>query len=172
METWGEGVEKLRNKTMALHAAAVTGVRPAPINGTGDMKDIGINFIGSVHLAGLSQDGSVGPAGKVLTLCGPPSSCNILPITGFNEDCRTWSGPVARLKLVCLSDTGRPGAAISDRAMADSCQGRSCRRRERTQGGPRTHVWLGAVSVTPRHRVMACRPSEPAIPGVPVEMRC
>ena len=49
METWGEGVENLRNKTMALHAAAMTGVRPAHINGTGDMKDIGINFVGSVH---------------------------------------------------------------------------------------------------------------------------
>ena len=32
----GGGVEKPRNKTMALHA-------------TGDMKDIGINFVGSVH---------------------------------------------------------------------------------------------------------------------------
>lgn len=42
-------MENLRNKTMVLHAAAVTGVRPTPINGTGDMKDIGINFIGSVH---------------------------------------------------------------------------------------------------------------------------
>ena len=42
-------MEKLRNKTMALHASTMTGVRPAPINGTGDMKDIGINFVGSVH---------------------------------------------------------------------------------------------------------------------------
>ena len=45
----GGGVEKLRNKTMALHASTMTGVRPAPINGTGDMKNIGINFVGSVH---------------------------------------------------------------------------------------------------------------------------
>ena len=40
------GAEKLRNKTMALHAATMTGVRPAHINEAGDMKDIGINFVG------------------------------------------------------------------------------------------------------------------------------
>ena len=98
-------MEKPRNKTMALHASTMTGVRPAPINGTGDMKDIGINFVGSVHFDRPPQDGSIGPADKVMTLCGPSSSCKIAPVTGFNEECRTWFGPVARLKLVYLSDT-------------------------------------------------------------------